>query len=168
MKKVTITILVIFCFITTIFICGCTEQNNNTTGKTVTMNAKEHLDDIETIYDNDKITTNFKSLDEGDTLEIQDTIFNINYDDTIDRTIILFVSTEGDSSNSMKFEFEGKMTDSFFNDEQVKITVKIKHVIFSYQNISYDMELFEEQWVSKEYFNSYRYKPLPQSCITKI
>ena len=167
MKKVTIAILVIFCFITAIFICGCSEQDNNT-GKTVTMTAKEHLEDIETIYAPDEITTNFNSLDEGDTLIIQDTILNINYDDAADRTIIVFVSTEGELSDSMKFEFEGKLTDSFYNDEQVRITVKIKHVVFSYQNISYDMELYEEQWVSEEYFNSYRYKPLPQSCITKI
>lgn len=167
MKKVTIAVLIIFCFITAIFICGCSEQNNNT-GKTVTMTAKEHLEDIETIYGTDEITTNFNSLDEGDTLIIQDTILNINYDDAADRTIIVFVSTEGELSDSMKFEFEGKLTDSFYNDEQVRITVKIKHVVFSYQNISYDMELYEEQWVSEEYFNSYRYKPLPQSCITKI
>jgi hypothetical protein len=168
MKKVTIAILIIFCFTTAIFICGCSEQDNNTKGKTVTMTAKEHLDDIETIYATDEITKNFNSLDEGDTLIIQDTILNINYDDATDRTIIVFVSTEGDLSDSMKFEFEGKLTDSFYNDEQVRITVKIKHVVFSYQNISYDMELYEEQWVSEEYFNSYRYKPLPQSCITKI
>ena len=170
MKKAQIAIVVIFCFLTIIFICGCSEQNNNgTTGKTITMTAKEHFNDKETIQGPDNnITINFKSLDDGDTLVIQDTIFKINYDYIIDKTIVLFAWGEGNESDSMMFEFEGNITGSYFIDDEVRITVKIKQVIFTYQNVPHDMELYEEQWVNEEYFNTNRYKPLPQSCISKI
>jgi len=167
MKK-AILLLGILCFIILIFICGCSEQNNNPGITRITMTAKELNNDMETIQGPDNVTINYKSLNDGDTLIIQDAIFKINYDYVFNKTIILFVWDEGNLSDSMIFEFEGNITGSYFNDDQVKITVKIKHVIFSYQNVSHDMELFEEQWVNEEYFNSNRYKPLPQSCITKI
>ncbi len=166
MKKFTITILVIFCFITAIFICGCTEQNNNgSSGKKVTMTAKEYYNDQETIQGPDNTTINFKSLDEGDTLMIQDEIFKISYEIDFDKTIMLFVDEEN-LEEGVFFEFEGDLTGNYFINDQVRITVKIKKVIFSNQNIS--IELFEGQWVDEEYFNTNGYKPLPPSCITKI
>lgn len=170
MKTTNLMILGIFCFTVLIFICGCTEQNNNNgiDEVKITMSPKEHFNDKETIQGSDNITINYKSVDDGDKLAIQDTIFKISYDYIYNKTIVLFVWGEEDESDSMFFEFEGNITDSFFIGDQVKITVKIKHVIFSYQDVTYDMELYEEQWVSEEYYNSNRYKPLPVSCIVKI
>jgi len=173
MKKATLVILIFLCFTTFILICGCTEQNNNggKTGKTITMTAKEFFYDQETIQELNNTTINFKSLNDGDTLVIRDTIFKISYEyieGVINKTIVIFVWDEGNESDSMFFEFEGNITGSYFNGEQVKITVKIKRVSFSYQGVPHDMELYEEQWVDEEYFNTYRYKPLPRSCISKI
>ncbi len=170
MKTTNLMILGIFCFTILVFICGCTEQNNNngTDEVKITMSAKEHFNDMETIQGSDNITINYKSVDDGDKLAIQDIIFKINYDYIYNKTIVLFVWDEGNESDSMFFEFEGDITDSFFIDDQVKITVKIKHVIFSYQDVIHDMELYEEQWINAEYFNTNRYKPLPASSITKI
>jgi len=166
MRK-AISLLGIFCLMITIFICGCSEQNNpGTTG--ITMTAKELYNDKETIQGPDNVTINYKSLNDGDALIIQDTIFRIKYDYFFNKTIILFLWDQENSSDPIEFEFEGNITGSYFIDDQVKITVKIKHVIFSYQDVPYDMELFEEQWVNEEYFNSNRYKPLPSNCITKV
>ncbi len=168
MKKAKI-VLVIVCLITTVLLCGCSEQTNQntTTGKTVTMTAEELYNDTETIQGPENITINYKSLNDSDTLIVRNNIFKINYDHVYNKTIVLFVWDKQNSNASMIFEFQGDITGSYSNDEQVKITVKIKKEIFSYQNVTQDMELFEQQWVDENYFNTYRYKPLPPSCISK-
>jgi hypothetical protein len=53
----------------------------------------------------------------------------------------------------------------------VKITVTIKYVKLTYQSVNFEMEIYQEQWVSEEDFISdldsggEGLKPLPQSCI---
>jgi hypothetical protein len=77
------------------------------------------------------------------------------------------------SSPPMLFGFEGNLTGSYFNNDQVKITVKIKHLTFIFQNVTFDLEMYEPQLVNEEYYTSHiktddSLKPLPQSCISKI
>jgi len=167
MKKAMLLVLVIFCFITVIFICGCSEQNNTPGITGITMTAKELYNNVETIEGPGNITINYKSLNDGDTLIVQDTNFKIFFDFVFNETKLIFVWDGGDSNNSLEFEFEGNITGSYSSFDQVKITVKIKHVKFSFRNINYDLELFEEQWVNEEYYVQNGTKPLPPSCITK-
>lgn len=183
MKK-AILVAGIVCLILVLFICGCTEQKENgtggssTTGKTVTMTAEEWQNDADIDINQEtepyyaKILS--KSLDEGDTLIIQDTISEISYNSSTDITTITF-TTSGDP---YKREFEGDLTVSFQAGDEVKITVTIKHVEFTYESVigtmDFDMEVFEEIWVSEEYYKTKSdagelgYKSLPQSCIAKV
>lgn len=175
MKK-GILIVSIICLTLVLFISGCTEQDNSeTTGNTVTMTAKEHSDDMSMDSDwSTYITIAYDSLEDGDTLIIQDTISSISYDSDTDATIVTFEWTDGDATGSLNPVFEGDITGTYQTGNEVKITVTIKQVTFSNQGMSYDIGLYEEQWESQDYFISNAasafggLKPLPQSCISAI
>lgn len=177
MKKAILTLGMI-CFMLVVFISGCTQQSNkgnnvSTTGKTLTMTAKEFNDDASVKIGDTYFTIACNSLEDGDTLILQDTITNISYDSVTNSTMVKFEWTNGIASFSTNLAFEGNITGSYIVGDNVNITQKIKHVTFSYQNLAYDIELFEDQWVSEEYFTSHvttgnQLKPLPQSCIIKV
>jgi len=121
----------------------------------VTMTIKEYLDDQMEEYDwSDYYTRLQETLDDGDTLNIQDYISQINYISEDDKTSITFCHQEGYSSYCDSFYFEGDITDQYEKDDEVRITAHIKHVTFSDSGFDYDMEIFEEQWESVSYFNS--------------
>ena len=178
MKK-GILVVGIVCLMLVLLVCGCTQQEESgtgggTTGNTVTMTAKEHYDDMSMDTDwSTYITILYDSLEDGDTLIIQDSVTNISYDSNTDATTVTFEWTEGEMTGSLNPVFEGDITGSYQTGDEVKITVTIKHVTFSHEGMSYDMELYEEQWESQDYFISNAgsalggLKPLPQSCIAK-
>jgi len=178
MKK-AILALGMICFMLVVFISGCTQQNNkgnegSTTGKTLTMTAKELNDDMSVNSDwSTYFTIAYNSLEDGDTLILQDKITNISYDSVTNSTMVKFEWTNGSISFSIKLAFEGNITGSYIVGDNVTITQKIKHVTFTYQNLAYDIELFEDQWESQDYFSFNAgsalggLKPLPQSCIAK-
>jgi len=176
--KRAIAILCIVCLGLVLFISGCTQQNNkgnegSTTGKTLTMTAKELFNDTDLNISVNGFTMNFKSLEDGDTLILQDAITNISYNSTTNTTTVEFEWTNGIATNTLKPVFEGNITDSYKVGDQVKITEKIKKVTFTYQTAAFDMELFADQWESQDYFISNAgsslggLKPLPQSSIVK-
>ena len=175
MKK-TITIFAILCIGLVIFLSGCNEQENGgtTTGNTVTMTAEELNDDmnIETDW-----TTYMKilydSLENGDTLIIEDTIDNISYEPIIDRTVIIFDISEGEGmTSSLNYPFEGDISDIYQIGDQVKITATIKHVEFTFEedgaSMDYELEIFDEMWTTQEEYIASGGGTLPSSCITKL
>jgi hypothetical protein len=171
MKKTVITIFIIN-LILVLITSGCTENNQNGTAKTYTWTAKQVVADIPIDTDwNDGIQMLYNTLKDGDTLIIQDTITNISYDPDTNTTLVTFEWAEGNETNSLNPTFEGDITGYYQPGSNVKITVTIKYVKLTYQSVNFEMEIYEEQWVSEEDFISdldsggEGLKPLPQSCI---
>ena len=161
---------------TIVFNKGNSKDDDITTG--ITMTTREYYEDQETDFDWTSYYTQLQnSLEDGDTLNIQDTVSLIKYWFEDDKTSITFTWQEGYNATSISFYFEGNITNEFNVDDEVKITVNIKHVTFSAIGYDWDMDLFEEQWVSEEYFSSHvdhwtnfenGLKPMSQSVIEKI
>ncbi|GAI87977.1 unnamed protein product [marine sediment metagenome] len=75
--------------------------------------------------------------------------------------------------------FHGDITSLYATGDQVQISVTVKRVTFTLESpdvlteMTYDLEIFEKQWESKEYFvangaSANGLKPLPQSSIAKV
>ena len=178
MKKELIS-LGLACIIIVILFCGCTQQDDNgTNGDTVTMTVKELYDDMAPPGGILSLTVLYDSLEDGDTLILQDTIPEITYVSDTQSTNIRYEWVEehnnGTLTKSRTIRIEGDITDEFQVRDEFKLTVKIKHVTISNPlgEGEIELEIFEEEWVSEEYFienlaNS-GLKPLPRSCIEKI
>ena len=166
-----------------LLLSGCTENNDDGNGdssepKTVTMNAQEYGEDMDIQMSQTSMTQSFKSLNDGDTLIFQDSISSISYDDTTDSTTVNFEYSQdadngGTQTSTASFLFEGNLTADYSVGDEVKITVKIKHVTVTIQGMTIDMEIYEEYWESEQYFtDNYMtgnpYKPLSSDKITKV
>jgi len=180
MKKKILGICIVVLMLVAL-VSGCTEESSNNNGgsadtKTLTMTGEEMSNDMTLDLSENGMIIGYNSLDEGDTLIIEDSISKIEYNSTNDWTKITFET--GDASSSMGitsvfFYIQGDQTSSYQVDEQVKITNAIKHVQFTYQGASYNIELLEDQWESEEYFTSHimtgnYLKPLPTTAIEKV
>ena len=167
MKK-SVLFLGVICFVLTIFLCGCAEnQDNNTIShKTYTWTARQLIDDIPQDLD---LSLDYKllynSLKDGDTLIIQDTISNISYNFDVNTTTITFEWIEGEEKNSYDIIFEGNLTKLYQKNTNVNIQLTIKYVNFSYESLIFELEIFKEQWISFDEFIENGLKPLPSSCI---
>jgi len=144
----------------------------------VTMNMQEYAADQKFNTDLSSYYTQYQvSLNEGDILHIRDNISIIKYDSTRDQTNITLCRQVGGTAYCETFRFEGNLTNDFQKNDEVIITVTIKHVVFADDDFDYDMEIFEEQWESEEYFNTHvdvftgyykGFKPMASSVIEKI
>ena len=144
----------------------------------ITMNMQEYSDDQDFSTDWTSYYTQYQELvDDGDTLHIRDNISIIKYDSSGDRTNITLCRQVGNTAYCETFRFEGNITNDFQKDDEVIISVTIKRVIFTDDGFDYDMEIFEEQWESAEYFNTrvddftgyYKgFKPMNPNVIEKI
>lgn len=149
-------------------------SDSGTTGNSITMTAEELANDMDLQTDwSTYMTMDFKSLKEGNTLIIEDTISEINYDRTVDATKITFrYSIEGGGTGSSDFWFEEDITGTYSASNKVKITVTIKHVAFNFESFDYDMEVWTESWGGVDYFASHvststqGFKPMSQSVIS--
>ena len=160
-----------------IFISGCINEDSerDKSSKTVTMNAKELYDDIIVEYNTTHYYFEYASLNDGDTLILEDVIKSLTYDSENNLTRVTFEYDDPiyKSDKTYSPAFQGDLTDSFKVGDRVQITVHIKHVKFKNESKSFDLELFEEQWVNVDYFYSNFYtsgglKPLDQKLIIKI
>ena len=139
------------------------------------MTAEELFNDLEMDSDwSTYLTIGFSSLNEGDILIMQDIISETEYNSEVDATNIVFSFVSGDGTGYQRFWFEGDITNTYAVEDEVKITVNIKHVSFSIEPMNYDLEIFAEQWVSVEYYSSNLgttlsgFKAMSQSTIVKV
>jgi len=175
MEKIKSLILGI-CLITVILICGCIKNNNNNynnSPKTVVMTARELSDDMNQFETNSSVFFNLTSLQGGDTLIVHDTISETTYDPDENASVVIFKWQSAERQNtSINFIFQGNITSEYKKSDEVNITLHIKHVVFSNATTKFDLEIFEEQWVSEDYFlkniSYYPFKLLPISCIKKV
>jgi len=176
MKAATVVGVIVILVI--LMLSGCTNQektkgNQNGGGepKTVTMTVEE--------LGNDMVPTSliggmvFKSLADGDTLIINDTVpTNFSYDPVRNASTMIYsyTYTNGTFSSGRYFiNIQGNITDQYKPQDKYRLTVHIKHVNLQWENQTIELECFAEQWVSQDYyFNNFAtggLKPLPQNCI---
>jgi len=119
--------------------CGCLEKG--TQAKVMTMN--EFLQDYAEERDNATKTFVYelKSLDDGDTLIIRDTLLNLSFIGERNYTLLLFSSVENQA-----FAVEGDITGSYEKNDDVELTVHIIQVEFPYQGWNITYETFQEGW----------------------
>lgn len=154
-KKIAIGAI---CLLLASAVCGCLE---NEEGKAITMTMEELMNDYNQSVDNDTKTITYwlTSLNDGDTLIIQDTLNNIIYNESYDYTMIEFESSVG---RPFPNPIEGDITDSFGKGDTVELKMHIINVTFPYQGWTIKYETFEEGW-DKESNTSI---PIPQACIS--
>ena len=169
-------------FIMIILFSGCVEfgtevqdDRGKITGEIVVMTAKEHNEDIILDMDwSDGYSILYDSLDDGDSLIIQDKISDILYDDIDDVSIVFFRWVEGDSIDYLSLAFEGDITKTYKTGDTVEISLTIKYVNFYYEELNFELEIYQEQWENEEYFKNDAdsggdgFKPLPQNCIKVV
>ena len=174
MKKLVVSIIMLFIFLL-IFFSGCLNPGGNDDEKNaIIMTAREHNEDI-TIdtHTNNSFSKLYTSLNDGDLLIIKDIIDIISYDSKMDATLVLFEWIEEGKSMFLEIIFEGDLTPIFSLGDEVEISVTIKYVNFTYNELNYEMEIYNEQWVSEDFFKTDLetggdgFRPLPQNIIKK-
>jgi hypothetical protein len=165
-------------FILMIFIIGCAEneeKNNVIPSKTYTWTARQVTEDIPIDLDfSDGFQLLYSTLMGGDTLIIIDNISHINYNQDLNVTFIIYEWSEESESNSFVATLEGNIANIYHSGLMVKITLTIKYVKFTFQKVNFEMEIFDEQWESIEYFKNdinsggEGFIPLPQSTIKLV
>ena len=95
------------------------------------------------------------AFSDGDCILIYDNISIIYYHPEEDYTDVAF-SWYTDYPNEKRidyYQFKGNLTDTFKEGDYVAIKVHIKHVIITISDFEvYNLEIFEEEWVSEQYF----------------
>jgi len=143
---------------------GCLEDGDT---DATTMSVAEFSNDYNTAQDqaNGTVTFWLGSVDEGDTLVIEDTIASITYDEQNQSTTVTFTS-----KSNQPFRFEGNITGEFSPGDNVSVTVHIINVTMEQSNpqtgqtITYYYETFEEGWDAANETSV----PFPQSTIEHI
>ncbi len=177
-EKIIISLLLI----TVVLLAGCNEQKstNKQTDNDSYLNSSELIIFSAQKFYEDKIKTkengteviDYKSLEDKDKLLIIDKIDSIGFIESTNDTFIKFQFQNKSNKNSdyyseIFFIFEGNLTHIYNQNDWVEISVTIKQVEFEYDNKSYNMELFEEEW-DRDYLESNNsFKSLPESCIKK-
>jgi len=174
-KRNKILILVGITVTIFLFLVGYMLISDNKTQQTdtFTLSAQQFSELIE-IYYNDttkKAVLNYESLQDGNKVIIIDKIDYIQYMDHLDATNIEFkvntTASAGGHISSITFDFTDDITDNYKINDLVKITFTIKHVTFSYNNWTYDCEVYLDGWDQDEYIKNNFFQILPKSCITR-
>jgi len=139
----------------------------NPADKTVTMTFEEFADDITSDYNNQTKTATywFRSLNDGDTVIVHDTIHNISYSESEDYTHIEFNSRLGNS-----FAIQGDITDDFSPGDTIEIKMHIISLTFTQRNTNTNedwtikMETMKEGWDME----NNEYIPIPRKYVTKV
>jgi hypothetical protein len=121
---------------------------------TLVFTAQQFIDDANINKTDDKLTIDYQSLDYGDTVIVQDNIYDIGYFEDENATQVIFRADEfnliNDSATNLTFDFAGNITDNFKSGDFVKITFHIKwhHSAIKTGSIvefEYDLEIAEER-----------------------
>ncbi len=172
MKKLVVSIITLFISLL-IFFSGCLNLGENDDEKNaIIMTAREHNEDITIDTNtNNSFSKLYNSLNDGDLIIIKDVIDSIFYNQKRDATLVSFEWTENGTSNLLEIIFEGDLTPIYFLGDEVEISVTIKYVNFKHNEFNYEMEIYDEQWVSEEFFKTdleaggEGFIPLPQNII---
>jgi len=161
--KILFTLSIIL--ITLLFLTGCTSTNQDDTATdeptnfdptSGTMTMKQLYEDININTTVDSYTKTFDSLSQNDTLILIDEIADIRYSGSDNFTEFTFSWTDNSGGTSeqrnLYFRFQGNIVEDYNINDTVSITVHIKEVQISTYNISYTLELFEEQWTNEKIF----------------
>ena len=99
------------------------------------------------------ITLIYKNLSDGDRIIIRDNISIITYFEERNETTIAFSwYEEMYKEHIIYFHFKGNITDRYKVGDEIEIPLTLKHVHIETNSTIYDIDVFEEQWVSEEYF----------------
>ena len=165
MKRAIVASLLICALVAT---AGCLDDGDT---EATTMSIQELSNDYSQSTDQANMTMVlfFKSLDEGDTLIIKDTIENITYDEQNQSTLISFASTsQSNTGQILQLRFEGDITDNFSTGDAIGVTTGIVNVTMTRQSqqgqITYHYETFEEGWDAANETSI----PFPQSTIKHV
>ena len=153
-----------------VFSSGCTNEDKKKKvekeNEIVMMTYQEHMDDWGRHIDNESHVMEgyLKSLDEGDTLKINDTIVFTSYGAEED---IMSICFKCDSAYA-GFSFRGDLTKKFQIGDRVIITLHIIYVV-------YEKDFGDTTWLIKsETFKemndeiTHETKPLLESCIELV
>ena len=152
-------------------------SKNGESNNTYIMTAREHNEDRAFVIYFSNIKTFYNSSNAGDTIIIQDTISSLSYDAISKTTTLSFEWVDSGSIKALYLLFEGDITNQYIAGDRVNITVTLKRVTFSYEDVNYDLEVYAESWVSEEYFKenvisateiAQAYKPLSSNLIEKL
>ena len=118
-------------------------------GTVILMTYDEFLNDFTRNFDNETKTgiSEFQSLDDGDTVIIQDTIENITYWGQWDYTSLHFASSSGNP-----FHIHGDITADFRRGDHIEIELSIKNYVFTEEDPdtkevwTFEYETFREGW----------------------
>ncbi len=164
------TIGVIFCVIAATAGCLTNEDASQPTAATMTMQA--YLDHYRQAKDTANKTAYIwlTSLDEGDTVIINDTIDIITFNTTAEqnRTLIKFRSVNSSDPLRGGLAFQGDITQQYHAGDNVTVTAHIANVTFTSNNTgtgdrwTVQYELFREQWDNATDDSV----PLPARCIS--
>ena len=188
-KKMSMAVVIIL--LIAIFFCGCTDNNNEDSiepknnnedsiePKTVYMTAQDFINDFifSTSLAEGKMTwkSDYKSLNEGDTLVLTDKIYNITHTGFISGITNIYFDVEdyvrlGVNASEIVFQYEGNITNEFAIGDNVRITLTVKHFLYTNETsgATLDMEVFEEGWDQEKFMMNFLTQILPKSTIEKI
>ena len=143
------------CLFAVFFSCGCLEDSG---GRVITMTVGEFIGDYNFSVDTDaRVYVGwYNSLDEGDTLVLNDTISVITYHENVNFTAINF-----ETLLNYDFEVEGNITGMFGPGDTVEIRVHIIGVRYNAEVPPlYDIWVFERETI-KEGWDSESNRPVP-------
>ena len=131
------------------------------------MSFKELADDYVVNKNNNtkEIIQDFQSLDDNDTIIIEDSINNISYNQVGNYTLIEFSSSPGES-----LTITGDITHDFGPGDNIEITLTIGTDVFMEENPytgemwTYNMEIMREAWDNK----THEYGPFPQQYFHHV
>lgn len=99
------------------------------------------------------ITLIYKNLSDGDRIIIRDNISIITYFEERNETTIAFSWYEDMyTEHIIYFHFKGNITDRYKVGDEIEIPLTLKHIHIETNSTIYNIDVFEEQWVSEEYF----------------
>jgi len=178
MRKDVFALFISFLLFTVVF-TGCfEEENKGSNGKSnkIIWTAQELTNDLDFKLSGSTLISNYKSLDDGDSIIINDVIDRIYYDPVLDETSVSFNFEQTSSGlTALSPNFIGDLTNLYKAGDTVKISVTIKHVTFSKTNettgitYQYDLDTFEKSWEDEDTFILRgNFNPLPADSIELV
>jgi hypothetical protein len=99
------------------------------------------------------IYLDYPEIAEGDCIIIHDAISLIQYYPDDDYTSVCFSWYQNtESKKEVFYKFKGDITDIYKKGDVVEITLHLKHIELETTDVIFDIDVFEEQWESEQFF----------------